>query len=122
MQELAFALSTAIAVLDRVRDGGQVPQRFLDVVQRISFFVNAGVRFIEETCKMRAFVKLWDDITLNRYGVQDPKHRRLRYGVQVNSLGLTEAQPENNAADRAGDARRDAVEERPRPRRTAPPA
>jgi len=97
VQELAFALSTAIAVLDRVRDGGQVPQeRFADVVQRISFFVNAGVRFIEETCKMRAFVKLWDDITLNRYGVQDPKHRRLRYGVQVNSLGLTEAQPENN--------------------------
>ncbi|MGH3463008.1 MAG: protein meaA [Kribbellaceae bacterium] len=97
VQELAFALSTAIAVLDRVRDGGQVPQeRFGDVVQRISFFVNAGVRFIEETCKMRAFVKLWDDITLNRYGVQDPKHRRLRYGVQVNSLGLTEAQPENN--------------------------
>jgi ethylmalonyl-CoA mutase len=97
VQELAFALSTAMAVLDRVRDCGQVPQeRFGDVVQRISFFVNAGVRFIEETCKMRAFVRLWDDITLNRYGVQDPKHRRLRYGVQVNSLGLTEAQPENN--------------------------
>ena len=97
VQELAFALSTAIAVLDRVRDAGQVPaERFGDVVQRISFFVNAGVRFIEETCKMRAFVRLWDEITLNRYGVQDPRHRRLRYGVQVNSLGLTEAQPENN--------------------------
>jgi (2R)-ethylmalonyl-CoA mutase len=97
VQELAFALSTAIAVLDRVRDAGQVPpERFADVVQRISFFVNAGVRFIEETCKMRAFVRLWDDITLNRYGVTDAKARRLRYGVQVNSLGLTEAQPENN--------------------------
>jgi ethylmalonyl-CoA mutase len=97
VQELAFALSTAIAVLDRVRDGGQVPpERFGDVVQRISFFVNAGVRFIEETCKMRAFVQLWDQLTLERYGVTDPKARRLRYGVQVNSLGLTEAQPENN--------------------------
>ncbi len=97
VQELAFALSTAIAVLDRVRDGGQVPvERFGDVVQRISFFVNAGVRFIEETCKMRAFVRLWDDVCLNRYGVTDAKARRLRYGVQVNSLGLTEAQPENN--------------------------
>ncbi|MFF0342320.1 protein meaA [Kribbella sp. NPDC004875] len=97
VQELAFALSTAIAVLDRVRDGGQVPpERFGDVVQRISFFVNAGVRFIEETCKMRAFVRLWDELTLQRYGVTDPKARRLRYGVQVNSLGLTEAQPENN--------------------------
>jgi (2R)-ethylmalonyl-CoA mutase len=97
VQELAFALSTAIAVLDRVRDGGQVPpEHFADVVQRISFFVNAGVRFIEETCKMRAFVRLWDELTLDRYGVTDPKARRLRYGVQVNSLGLTEAQPENN--------------------------
>ncbi|WP_112239557.1 protein meaA [Kribbella monticola] len=97
VQELAFALSTAIAVLDRVRDGGQVPaDRFGEVVQRISFFVNAGVRFIEETCKMRAFVRLWDDVCLNRYGVTDAKARRLRYGVQVNSLGLTEAQPENN--------------------------
>jgi len=97
VQELAFALSTAIAVLDRVRDGGQVPpERFGDVVQRISFFVNAGVRFIEETCKMRALVQLWDELTLQRYGVTDPKARRLRYGVQVNSLGLTEAQPENN--------------------------
>ncbi|MFK4088930.1 protein meaA [Kribbella sp. NPDC020789] len=97
VQELAFALSTAIAVLDRVRDGGQVlPEQFGDVVQRISFFVNSGVRFIEEMCKMRAFVQLWDELTLERYGVTDPKARRLRYGVQVNSLGLTEAQPENN--------------------------
>ncbi len=97
VQELAFALSTAIAVLDRVRDGGQVdPDRFGDVVQRISFFVNSGVRFIEEMCKMRAFVRLWDELTLERYGITDPKARRLRYGVQVNSLGLTEAQPENN--------------------------
>jgi (2R)-ethylmalonyl-CoA mutase len=97
VQEVAFALCTAIAVLDAVRDSGQVPQeKFGDVVQRISFFVNAGVRFVEEMCKMRAFVELWDEITRDRYGVQDPKQRRLRYGVQVNSLGLTEAQPENN--------------------------
>jgi (2R)-ethylmalonyl-CoA mutase len=96
-QELAYALSTAIAVLDAVRDSGQVPQeRFGDVVGRISFFVNAGLRFVEEMCKMRAFARLWDEITRERYGVQDPKQRRLRYGVQVNSLGLTEAQPENN--------------------------
>jgi ethylmalonyl-CoA mutase len=97
VQEIAFAMSTAIAVLDALRDSGQVPQeRFGDVVERISFFVNAGVRFVEELCKMRAFVRLWDELTLQRYGVQDPKHRRFRYGVQVNSLGLTEAQPENN--------------------------
>ncbi|MDX6276365.1 MAG: ethylmalonyl-CoA mutase, partial [Nocardioidaceae bacterium] len=96
-QELAYALCTAIAVLDSVRDSGQVPpEEFDKVVGRISFFVNAGVRFIEEMCKMRAFGRLWDEITLERYGVQDPKMRRLRYGVQVNSLGLTEAQPENN--------------------------
>ncbi|HEV7825549.1 MAG TPA: protein meaA [Mycobacteriales bacterium] len=96
-QELAYALSTAIAVLDSVRDSGQVPQeRFGEVVARISFFVNAGMRFVEEMCKMRAFVELWDELTRERYGVQDPKHRRFRYGVQVNSLGLTEAQPENN--------------------------
>lgn len=96
-QELAYALGTAIAVLDAVKDAGQVPDdKFEHVVGRISFFVNAGVRFIEETCKMRAFAKLWDEITAERYGVQDPKMRRLRYGVQVNSLGLTEAQPENN--------------------------
>jgi (2R)-ethylmalonyl-CoA mutase len=97
VQEVAFALCTAIAVLDSVRDSGQVPQdKFGDVVARISFFVNAGVRFVEELCKLRAFSRLWDEITLERYGVQDPKHRRFRYGVQVNSLGLTEAQPENN--------------------------
>src|SRR5215211_7385429 len=97
VQEVAYALCTAIAVLDAVRDSGQVPaERFGDVVQRISFFVNAGVRFVEEMCKMRAFGALWDEITRERYGVTDPKHRRFRYGVQVNSLGLTEAQPENN--------------------------
>ncbi|MGZ6869123.1 MAG: protein meaA [Frankiaceae bacterium] len=96
-QELAYSLCTAIAILDSVRDSGQVPQaRFGDVVARISFFVNAGVRFIEETCKMRAFVRMWEEITRDRYGVADPKDRRFRYGVQVNSLGLTEAQPENN--------------------------
>ena len=96
-QELAYALSTAITVLDSVRDSGQVPvERFGDVVGRISFFVNAGLRFVEETCKMRALARLWDAITAERYGVRDPKQRRLRYGVQVNSLGLTEAQPENN--------------------------
>jgi (2R)-ethylmalonyl-CoA mutase len=96
-QELAYALSTAIAVLDEVKGSGQVSDDdFEKVVGRISFFVNAGVRFVEETCKMRAFVQLWDEITRERYGVQDPKMRRFRYGVQVNSLGLTEAQPENN--------------------------
>ncbi len=96
-QELAYALCTAIAVLDQVKNSGQVaPADFEKVVGRISFFVNAGVRFVEETCKMRAFVQLWDEITRERYGVQDEKMRRFRYGVQVNSLGLTEAQPENN--------------------------
>ena len=97
VQELAFALSTATAVLDAVRDSGQVPpEQFDAVVGRISFFVNAGVRFVEEMCKMRAMVRLWDELTASRYGVTDPAVRRLRYGVQVNSLGLTEAQPENN--------------------------
>ncbi len=97
VQELAYALCTAIAVLDQVRDSGQVSEDdFEAVVGRISFFVNAGVRFVEETCKMRAFVRMWDEITRERYGVTDPKMRRFRYGVQVNSLGLTEAQPENN--------------------------
>jgi (2R)-ethylmalonyl-CoA mutase len=96
-QELAYALCTAIAVLDAVKNAGQVSDDdFEKVVGRISFFVNAGVRFVEEMCKMRAFVELWDEITRERYGVQDPKMRRFRYGVQVNSLGLTEAQPENN--------------------------
>lgn len=97
VQEIAYAMSTAIAVLDAVRDSGQVPQeRMGDVVARISFFVNAGVRFVEEMCKMRAFGRIWDRITRERYGIEDPKQRRFRYGVQVNSLGLTEAQPENN--------------------------
>ncbi|MDC5697375.1 protein meaA [Intrasporangium calvum] len=97
VQEIAYSMSTAIAVLDAVRDSGQVPEdEFADVVARISFFVNAGVRFVEEMCKMRAFVELWDRLTTERYGVTDAKARRFRYGVQVNSLGLTEAQPENN--------------------------
>jgi (2R)-ethylmalonyl-CoA mutase len=97
VQEVAYAMCTAIAVLDAVRDSGQVPQdKMGDVVARISFFVNAGVRFVEEMCKLRAFAQLWDEVTRDRYGVENPKHRRFRYGVQVNSLGLTEAQPENN--------------------------
>jgi methylmalonyl-CoA mutase C-terminal domain/methylmalonyl-CoA mutase N-terminal domain len=94
-QELAYALATAIAVLDDVRD--KVPEDdFPRVVGRISFFVNAGIRFVTEMCKMRAFVDLWDEICETRYGVDDPRMRRFRYGVQVNSLGLTEQQPENN--------------------------
>ena len=94
-QELAFALATATAVLDELR--GKVPQEdFPKLVGRISFFVNAGIRFVTEMCKMRAFVDLWDEICETRYGVSDPKYRRFRYGVQVNSLGLTEQQPENN--------------------------
>jgi ethylmalonyl-CoA mutase len=97
VQEVSYALCTAIAVLDAVRDSGQVDAGDMTkVVGRISFFVNAGVRFVEEMCKMRAFAALWDEITRERYGVTEPKARRLRYGVQVNSLGLTEAQPENN--------------------------
>jgi (2R)-ethylmalonyl-CoA mutase len=97
VQELAYALSTAIMVLDAVRDSGQIPEAdFPKVVSRLSFFVNAGIRFIEECCKMRAFTQMWDEITLERYGVEDAKQRRFRYGVQVNSLGLTESQPENN--------------------------
>ncbi|HIJ64165.1 MAG TPA: protein meaA, partial [Rhodospirillaceae bacterium] len=96
-QELAFALATAIAVLDRVRASGQVPTAdFAEVVGRISFFVNAGIRFVTELCKMRAFCELWDEICRDRYGIADEKMRRFRYGVQVNSLGLTEQQPENN--------------------------
>ena len=96
-QELAYALATAISVLDAVKAGGQVPDEdFATVASRISFFVNAGVRFVTELCKMRAFTELWDEILRDRYGVADPKHRRFRYGVQVNSLGLTEPQPENN--------------------------
>ncbi|MGH3874520.1 MAG: protein meaA [Pseudonocardiaceae bacterium] len=97
VQEVAYALCTAIAVLDSVRDSGQVaPEDFATVVGRMSFFVNAGVRFVEEMCKLRAFGRLWDETCRDRYGVADPKLRRFRYGVQVNSLGLTEAQPENN--------------------------
>ncbi len=97
VQEVAYTLCTAIAVLDAVRDSGQVAaEEFGEVVGRISFFVNAGVRFVEEMCKLRAFGQLWDQITRDRYGVTDAKQRRFRYGVQVNSLGLTEAQPENN--------------------------
>jgi (2R)-ethylmalonyl-CoA mutase len=94
-EELAFALATAIAVLDDLK--GKVPaENFPAMVGRISFFVNAGIRFVTEMCKMRAFVELWDEICAERYGVEDPKFRRFRYGVQVNSLGLTEQQPENN--------------------------
>jgi len=97
VQEIAFALSTAIAILDRVKASGQVPPAdFPTVVGRISFFVNAGVKFVTELCKLRAFTRLWDEICAARYGVEDAKLRRFRYGVQVNSLGLTEQQPENN--------------------------
>jgi len=96
-QELAYALVTAIGVLDAVKATGRIPEsEFGKVVGRMSFFVNAGIRFVEELCKMRAFVELWDRVTRERYGVTDPKQRRFRYGVQVNSLGLTEQQPENN--------------------------
>ena len=94
-QELAYALATAISVLDELKT--RVPEReFPELCGRLSFFVNAGIRFVTEMCKMRAFVDLWDEILLQRYGVEDPKFRRFRYGVQVNSLGLTEQQPENN--------------------------
>src|SRR4051794_32723332 len=97
VQELAFTMATAIGILDALRDSGQVePADFPEVVGRISFFVNAGIRFVEETCKMRVFTKWWDEICRDRYGVEDPKLRRFRYAVQVNSVGLTEAQPENN--------------------------
>ena len=98
VQELSYALATAVAVLDRVRDSGEVgAEKFAEVVGQISFFVNAGMRFITELAKMRAFAELWDEIARDRYGVADPAKRRFRYGVQVNSLGLTEQQPENNA-------------------------
>ena len=97
VQELAYALANAVAVLDAVKSSGQVPAaEFGQVVGRISFFVNAGIRFVTEMCKMRAFVELWDRLTLDRYGIEDARFRRFRYGVQVNSLGLTEQQPENN--------------------------
>lgn len=97
VQEIAYSLATAIDVLDAVRDSGQVSaDRMPAVVASLSFFVNSGIRFVEEVCKVRAFTKMWDEICLERYGVTDAKARRFRYGVQVNSLGLTEAQPENN--------------------------
>ncbi|MEC7827158.1 MAG: protein meaA [Actinomycetota bacterium] len=97
VQEIAYSLANAIDILDAVRDSGQVPEdQFAQVVASISFFVNSGIRFVEEVCKMRAFTQMWDEICEQRYGVDDPKLRRFRYGVQVNSLGLTEAQPENN--------------------------
>src|SRR6202161_2077871 len=97
VQEIAYALCTAMTVLDAVRDAGQLPpERMREVVRRMSFYVNAGVRFVEEMCKVRAFTALWDAITSERYQIADPARRRFRYGVQVNSLGLTEAQPENN--------------------------
>ncbi len=97
VQELSYALATAIAVLDGVKASGAVPEHdFPEVFGRISFFVNAGIRFITELCKMRAFTELWDEIGRDRYGITEEKHRRFRYGVQVNSLGLTEQQPENN--------------------------
>jgi ethylmalonyl-CoA mutase len=99
VQELAFALATAIGVLDAVKASGQcAPEEFGEVVGRISFFVNAGLRFVTEICKLRAFTELWDEITRERYGVTEAKQRLFRYGVQVNSLGLTEQQPENNVA------------------------
>ena len=97
VQELSYALATAIAVLDSVKASGDLdPKDMGEVVGRISFFVNAGMRFVTELCKMRAFTELWDEITQTRYGIEDEKYRRFRYGVQVNSLGLTEQQPENN--------------------------
>jgi (2R)-ethylmalonyl-CoA mutase len=97
VQELAYALCTAMAVLDRVKASGEIePEAFPQVVERISFFVNAGIRFVEECCKLRAFGEMWDELALTRYKVEDPRLRRFRYGVQVNSLGLTEPQPENN--------------------------
>jgi (2R)-ethylmalonyl-CoA mutase len=97
VQEIAYAMATAIAVLDAVKARDDVPKQMLPlVVGRISFFLNAGIRFVEEFCKGRAMTEMWDRLTLERYGVEDPTLRRFRYGVQVNSLGLTEAQPENN--------------------------
>jgi (2R)-ethylmalonyl-CoA mutase len=96
-QEIAYSMATAVSVLDAVRARGDVPEEAIPrVVGRISFFLNAGIRFVDEVCKGRAMAEIWDEITAERYGVEDPKLRRFRYGVQVNSLGLTEAQPENN--------------------------
>ena len=97
MQEIAYAMATAIGVLDAVRESGQVPTTGSPRCSAsISFFVNAGIRFVEEVCKLRAMTEMWEQIGRERYGVTDPKALRFRYGVQVNSLGLTEAQPENN--------------------------
>ena len=117
VQEIAYALATAIGVLDGVAPSGKIdPCELPAVVGRISFFVNSGVRFVEETCKMRAFTHMWDRICAERYGVEDPKLRRFRYGVQVNSLALTEQQPENNVQRIVLEtARRDPVEETPGP-------
>ena len=122
VQEIAYALATAIGVLDAVRDSGQVePEQFPQVVGSISFFVNAGIRFVEEICKMRAFTELWDRIGLERYGVTDPKARRFRYGVQVNSPRPHRGPAgEQRAAHRARDARRHAVEAGPGPLDPAP--
>jgi (2R)-ethylmalonyl-CoA mutase len=123
VQEIAYAMATALAVLDEVRARGDVSERdFPRVVGRISFFVNAGIRFVEEMCKMRAMTQLWDELTRERYGVEDPKLRRLRYGVQVNSLGLTEAQPENNAIRIAYEALGVALSKRARCRSLQLPA
>jgi len=97
VQELSYALATAVAILDNLKAGGSIPEEdFPKAVGRISFFVNAGMRFVTELCKMRAFTELWDEICRERYGIEDERYRRFRYGVQVNSLGLTEQQPENN--------------------------
>ena len=121
VQELAFALATAIGVLDAVKTSGEcAADEFGEVVGRISFFVNAGLRFVTEICKMRAFAELWDEITRERYGVTDAKQRLFRYGVQVNSLGPHRAAAgEQRLSHPARDAGGDAVEERPRPRRAA---
>jgi (2R)-ethylmalonyl-CoA mutase len=117
VQELAFALATAIGVVDAVRDSGQLrPAELPAVVGRISFFCNAGIRFVEETCKMRAFTTMWDRICAERWEVKDPRLRRFRYGGQVNSLGLTEQQPENNVPRIVLEApRRDPLQRRPGP-------
>jgi (2R)-ethylmalonyl-CoA mutase len=96
-QELAFALANAMALLDAIRERGIGQDDFERCVGRVSFFVNSGIRFVEEMCKMRAFTEMWEELTRERYGVENPKYRLFRYGVQVNSLGLTEEQPENNA-------------------------
>src|SRR5690606_35891620 len=97
VQEIAYSLACALGVLDAVKESGQVaPERMPEVVASVSFFVNAGIRFVEEIAKMRTFTRMWDRLTAERYGITDPKARRFRYGVQVNSLGLTEAQPESN--------------------------